>query len=248
MTDPSRWNEEGADDFERSLLGSAKSDRMPEASRHRIAAALATVTVAGTLEATTSTSTTTGGLLGTAKLVLISAMIAIGAAAAVYLLRSGTEERAATTVSAPPENAPRREQVSSSNAVAVEPTVRVEDLPAAASPASKPASPRTSPPVVASAPGRAAAGSNLAAEAALLDGARALLRSGDLAGASASLDAYEREFAAGALAYEAGVMRVDLLVARGERAEAKVRARKLLERQPNGPYATRLRALVDGGH
>jgi len=77
----------------------------------------------------------------------------------------------------------------------------------------------------------------------LLDRARGALRSGDLAGASAMLDDHARSFADGALAPEATVIRIDVLVARGSRDDARALARDFLTRYPQSPLAARVRAM-----
>jgi len=83
----------------------------------------------------------------------------------------------------------------------------------------------------------------LAAEVALLDRARGALRTGDLAGALAALDEHAAGFADGALVPEATVIRIDVLVARGARDDARALARDFLTRYPRSPLATRVRAM-----
>ena len=77
-----------------------------------------------------------------------------------------------------------------------------------------------------------------------LDEARAKLARGDAAGALVSLDQHDREFPRGLLGAEADVLRVEALVKAGRRDEAHARGERLLEREPNGPHAKRLRTLL----
>ena len=177
MSEPSRWNEDGADDFERSLLRSAKADRMSDAARDRIAAAVGTAAVVAAAAATpsASASASTAGLFSASKLVLVASALAIGAAAIGFSMRSRPVERVASPASSSAENAPGGERPTSLDVVGVVPTVRVEDLPAAAA-TSKRTSARSSAAVPNPVAGRADARTSLAAEAALLDGARALLQ------------------------------------------------------------------------
>lgn len=81
-------------------------------------------------------------------------------------------------------------------------------------------------------------------EVVRLDEARAKLARGDAAGALVSLDQHDREFPRGLLGAEADVLRVEALVKAGRRDEAHARGERLLEREPNGPHAKRLRTLL----
>ncbi len=75
---------------------------------------------------------------------------------------------------------------------------------------------------------------------------RAALRSGDARRAIQLVDAYEAEFASGALAEEAMVLRIESLVRAGNRAEAARRARAFLAERPGSPYAPRLQSMNVG--
>jgi TolA-binding protein len=81
-------------------------------------------------------------------------------------------------------------------------------------------------------------------ETKLLDGARRALRSGDSERAARELEEHGRRFSGGALAPEAEVMRIELLLARGDRAGAAARARNFLAQHPVSPHAGRVRAVL----
>ena len=87
--------------------------------------------------------------------------------------------------------------------------------------------------------------SPLARELRSLDGARSSLGRGDAAGALAELDRHDRAFPAGSLRTEAKMLRVEALLARGDRASARRLATELLARDPSGPHARRLRTIAD---
>ena len=84
----------------------------------------------------------------------------------------------------------------------------------------------------------------LAREVRSLDGARSALARGDAEGALRSLDEHDRRFTSGYLRTEAGVLRVEALLAHGDRGPARALARDLLRREPSGPQAHRLKAIV----
>jgi hypothetical protein len=85
----------------------------------------------------------------------------------------------------------------------------------------------------------------LARELRALDSARSALARGDAAGALAELDRHDRAFPTGPLRTEAAVLRAEALVAHGETARAKRIAQDLLARDPNGPFARRLKTIAD---
>jgi hypothetical protein len=97
--------------------------------------------------------------------------------------------------------------------------------------------PRRRPSPAVSAPPR---DESLAAESAALLRARSLL-SDDPAAALAALDAHAASFSRPQLADERDFMAVEALRALGRDAEAEARARALIARDPQGPYARWLR-------
>lgn len=85
----------------------------------------------------------------------------------------------------------------------------------------------------------------LAEEVQAIDAARAAFEAHEPDRALGILDEYDRAHPRGALVAEAAILRVDVLVQRGDRARAAQLAREALERQPNGPYRARLRSRLD---
>jgi hypothetical protein len=103
---------------------------------------------------------------------------------------------------------------------------------------------------VAPAPDRAHAQSKhdridtLAAESALLQTARADLRSGDLVQADHALRQLRRRFPRGVLKQEREVLQIELSSARGDDAGARKLASRFLRAYPESPHAEQLRPLV----
>jgi hypothetical protein len=114
---------------------------------------------------------------------------------------------------------------------------------AVTSAARAPERPRPARPV-SSARGPSAADS-LGAEAARIDAARRALARGELAQASRELDRYQEERALGVLDREALLLRIQLLVRRGEHARAVLLAQSYLTAHPNDAHTARLRALIE---
>jgi outer membrane protein assembly factor BamD (BamD/ComL family) len=78
----------------------------------------------------------------------------------------------------------------------------------------------------------------------MLDQARSAMATGDPARALSTLDEYARGFPHGALAPEASVLRVEALVAAGDRPAAMRAAQSLLKANPTSPYAQRIESLL----
>ena len=86
--------------------------------------------------------------------------------------------------------------------------------------------------------------SQLALEVQLLDQARRELRAGDPAAALSTLDRRERDIALRALEPEAVVVRVEALLAAGQRERAARLAEQAITRNPTGAAAERLRRVL----
>ncbi len=87
----------------------------------------------------------------------------------------------------------------------------------------------------------------LGREVSLIDEARRALAVGDAPRAEATLDAYAALARTGTLDREAQILRVEALVASGQRAAAVVLARSYLQAYPSDPHAPMLRQLVTDG-
>jgi TolA-binding protein len=81
-------------------------------------------------------------------------------------------------------------------------------------------------------------------EVALIQQATQALANRDATRAAAALDAYGSRCPSGVLKEEAAFLRVQVMLARGERREAKALARRLLQNDPAGVLAPRLEAIL----
>ena len=84
----------------------------------------------------------------------------------------------------------------------------------------------------------------LAAELALLDGARQALAAGNAARALRSLNDYDVRFEHPNLAPEALYLRLEALTLQGDKAGTEAVARRLLRSYPSGPHAARARSVL----
>jgi hypothetical protein len=84
---------------------------------------------------------------------------------------------------------------------------------------------------------------SLAREAAMLEGARAML-DGNPGGTLAALDRYAASFPSGQLTMEGELLAVDALRRLGRRSEARVRGKALLDRARGSLYEPRIRTML----
>lgn len=99
-------------------------------------------------------------------------------------------------------------------------------------------------PEVRAQPAPASASASLAAEIRILDQARAALAAGDADQASRLLDAYTTSRHSPTLAQEAALLRVRLLLARGQRPAAAALARRIIAEHPESAHVDSLRSLA----
>lgn len=107
-------------------------------------------------------------------------------------------------------------------------------------PPAAPADELPAPTPVATAPNDA----SLATETRLLDRARAALARGDTASAGDWLSRYSAAKPSAVLAHEAALLRVRLLLAKGQRAAAAEQARRIISLYPENAHADSLRRLA----
>lgn len=89
--------------------------------------------------------------------------------------------------------------------------------------------------------------SSMGQEIATVDLARRALREGDAGAALRTLDEYRARWPRGVFAIEVMVLRVETLLAMGQRAAAESLAASTIRAQPTSRYATRLRNLLGSG-
>jgi hypothetical protein len=147
----------------------------------------------------------------------------------VSLTVGGDESSAPLTTAAPAIAAP------------VSSTARIEERPAARR--EKRQNPRTD---RASVQGTVlvAPPSNLAAEVAALDAARAAAASRQFDRALSLIDHYHYDFPTGELAADAEVIAIEALEAKDDRAEMTRRASRFVDQHPDDPHAARIKRLL----
>ncbi|HMA93863.1 MAG TPA: tetratricopeptide repeat protein, partial [Polyangiaceae bacterium] len=86
--------------------------------------------------------------------------------------------------------------------------------------------------------------SSMGREIATVDLARRALREGDATAALQALDDYRARWPSGVFAMEVMVLRVEALLALGERTAAESLAASMIRAQPTSRYSTRLRTML----
>ncbi|WP_437531518.1 tetratricopeptide repeat protein [Sorangium sp. So ce726] len=246
MGDPERLLsvKSGADSLERELLESVHHVGPPEGAKERawrgIAGQLAAGTAVGAKAGSSAAAAAkagVGSLLPSAVSVKAAAWLVGGGLAlgGGYWALSSSAEAPALPRTAAPERAP--EDVSKASVAPVaelkalpEPPL---DVPAEVEPTRRPTGPKPTETDL------------LRAESALLTEARAKLRSGDVAGATALLERLRAQFPNGMLRQEREVLAIDELAARGNTQEAKRRAQAFVKQYPKSPHSAKLRRFLD---
>jgi len=251
------------DDFEQSLLASAKRDGLAPDKKLALALGLAAgaamMTVAtSTAKAATGAGAATAlkakGTVGLAVLKWIAAGFGGGAVVvaattgAVHIYDSQAELRTPHVRVAPPSTAnptPAVPAALAAKPVAAQPPpsvvvqARVANEPAAVA-----ANSAVPAPTMRAATPSAAAPKGITEELLPIERARAALAAGDTTSTRIALDEHDRSFPGGTFAEESRVLRIDLHAKSGESARAKAGARAYLAAHPTSPYAPRLRDLV----
>ena len=230
MNDLRRWSEEDATADELRLLEVARRRRALPAQRAAVLSALGV-----------GVATTAAGAAGTAslatKLVGIALLASVGTG--VVLVHSASEKAAvappAASVATPPKVAVTASPEPS--AASPEPALALEPASEASEPSAKlAAKPKAAP----------SASSSLSRELQVLKQAHEAIARGNPNGALAALDDYHARFPQGALGAEETVIRVQALLARGDRAQAAAVAKKFSAAHPDSLYARRVERLVSG--
>jgi len=271
MSEPTRLLLEGASDFERQLLSAALTERRRPEARARLlvslglvgatttattsvrgagaTGALSTATKAWALKSFYALALTAAAGAATVRVVGSSAEHRPGAMSAVSTVRTASVPRAVGPVTVPAVQAaplplaswPVRPSpvpatlAGRSQPIAIAP--RVVAAPSAS--ASREGSPE------AAAFPRPASSSSLTEETAALDAARTALRGGRVTEAIALLDDCARRFPSGLLQPVASAVRVEALLALGDRASAETVARTLVAAAPKTFAAHRVKAMLN---
>jgi hypothetical protein len=235
MTEPTRLIEEGGDELENSLLRLARSEGPSPEGRRKIMAGIAAAGVTS-LAAQTATASGAAKGLSVVKWSLVAA-VAVAIPAAIWLRNSGEEAPSKQVPSA--LKAPATEV----KATPLQPSQPEAPAPAPLSLDDLPALPNETAPSGAAPAAKQAQGS-LADEVAQLQKAKLALKGGSPAQALNELGTYAQRFPKPALGAEATVLRIEALSQTGDSAHAKSLAESFLAKNPNSPYAARLRSLT----
>lgn len=264
MSDSDCLVDSSESEVERLLLRSGCESAPREARRRALLAATAVVTTS-----TLSVGNAAGVAATKASLGAKTASVALLKWVAIIGLAGVGTVAGSLAVRAVREEPPARSTLRSSDALA-EPAGRAPPPAPQSAPATMPSSPLGSTSTAASAPATSAAsrarsavpssavhpmGVNAAAtpsagasayvEFPMLDQARSEIAAGEPARALSTLDDYERRFPSGGLSPEATVLRIEALVAAGDRTAATRAAQSFLQSNPTSPYARRIRSLLD---
>jgi hypothetical protein len=226
------------EEIERTLLQAGRASAPAEAKRRAFAAG------AGVLggSALTGTSAAATGIAGkTAAIVYLKwvAVVGLSGLAAASGIVAAKRLRAERIESSPPVTATTAAPPAKSAMASQVPST----APVASAPSSEAIAATTSRPSP-SAASSASAGSSFPVELALMDGARAAIAAGDPAKALSMLDGYSERFPRGAMAPEAAVLRVEALVAAGDRDAARRAGDAFLRSHPSSPYGPRIQSLL----
>jgi hypothetical protein len=238
MIDPSRLIDElGGDVFESSLLQLARSEGPSSESRRRILAGIAAAGVT-TLGTSNAHATGASSRLTVAKWAALALVAAIPAG--LWLQRkdeTASFKHVPSALKAPASEVKATPLPLSGAQQADAPApLKLDDLPLL--PNEAPATGN------AQAPKQAQGG--LAEEVAQLQKAKLALKGGNAAQALSELATYAQRFPRPTLGTEALVLRIEALsqAGAGDKARAKSLAEGFLAKNPNSPYAARLRTLV----
>lgn len=238
MTDPTRLiDETGGDALEGSLLQLARSEGPSSEGRRKILAGIAAASAASLATQQAQAASTAGKGLTVAKWgALAVAVVAIPAA--ILLLRGGDDAHAPQNPAPSALNAPAAEvkatPVPTAPAEADPAPLALQDLPTLPSAAS----------ATGTAPSSKQNQGTLADEVAQLQKAKLALKGGHPGQALAELSTYAQRFPRPTLGAEAAVLRIEALSQSGDAARAKTLAESFLAKNPNSPYAARLRSLT----
>ncbi|HWZ93336.1 MAG TPA: hypothetical protein VNW92_30960 [Polyangiaceae bacterium] len=242
MTELRPWAEEGAEPTELELLAASRREHAPSEARSRALKALG-ITVA--LSAVTTTTAAAAGAIGRGVtllkvlgVTLVGGSLVAGGVLVEQHVRHAPAARSGAVI------AP--DALKTAHAAPL--VAPAEPVPTAGEAAPSASSPS---PVLASAAPRAAraepSDGRLSKEVKALELAHQALAAHDPSSALRLLDRYRREFPSGALGSDATVLRVQALLAAGDRATAQRLADAYSTAHPDTPYARRIQDILRSG-
>ena len=242
MSDPTRLFDGAGTEDERRLIGFVRVDTPPSGSLARTLSALG---VAGGVLAPAAAHATllagaaagTGAVAGSGAgvtLVAITKWLAIGLVGGT--LTAGAVHIAGKTNAPSPRPAPGLAvSATPASRAPTTPSTNQAELtspPASANPTTRESNPPSD------------TGDNLREELMLLERARRSLAAGRSDDAREALRRHREAFPTGALGEEADVLRIEVLIARGEHGLAEQAGRDFLDTHPASPHAPRVKDLL----
>jgi hypothetical protein len=226
----------GTDPLERELLGSVRHvgppDGAKDAAWRNIAGQIAVVAAVGAVSSSTAAAASKASVGALASWAASAKVAAVVVASGLAI---GGGYMALRSPEASPSVAPRPVVLPAKNVAPV-----VPPAPEVAPPAEEAAILDSPTPKLE--PRRQ---DLLKAESSLLMSARAQLRSGNTAGAQASLDRLQAQFPKGMLTQEREVLAIEVLNARGNVDAAKRRAKAFVARYPKSPHSAKLARFLE---
>jgi TolA-binding protein len=236
MTEPTRLIDSGATEFERYLLGAATRERPTRLQRLRMrrSIVLAELGILGTVVKALAAATQQIVLVS----VIAGALAGQGSVPTSTLLRESREP--AVSIAAQPSTrlSPEGKSTKETATPRIYATDELPEVPQSRLPHSK----TEVTPVPTLAPRRTI---ELREEIALMDQARAALRSGSPKSALEHLEQYRSRFPSGSFGQEAQALRIEAIASNGNITRASTLAKAFLSRYPNSPHSARLRRLAD---
>lgn len=236
MKDPQPLLDDGATELELLLLRAGDAEGPSPAARRAAAASLGLGMTAITASASAlgAPSLTPAAKVLAVKWWIVGALASMGAGVAIV---AGMPDEAASIV-------PTTIASSSRGALAEPPRPQAVPTPHGTSPAA-PSAVTPDRPQVAMPRALPSASTGIQAQISLIDRARSAAASGQPGATLAALDDYQRRFPGGVLQQEAAMLRIEAMLARGDKATAKRLGQRFLEQYPRSALAARVKSLLE---
>lgn len=239
MKDPQRLLDDGATELELMLLRAGDAEGPSLAARRLAASSLGisaaiTTTAASGAAAAGAQSLVPAATVFAAKWWVIGALVSVGAGVSYVSLTAGEVAPRPVASVAPVALAPpptSSSPVASAEGPILRPESQLSAVPERA--------PVTAP------HGGPATPVGIQEQVSLIDRARSAAASGQVGATLAALDEYHRRFPRGVLQQEAAMLRIEAMLARGDKATATRLGKRFLEQYPRSALAARVRSLLE---
>lgn len=239
MNDPQRLLDEGATELELMLLRAGDAEG-PSPGARRAAAASLGISAAAAVVTSASSAAGMPSLTPVAKGLAVKWWLLVGALGSVAV---GIGYASSVAGTAPPSAAASVTSLT----VAPAPSARSEDttVRAPVAPVESSAAPTVSRPVAPAPRPTTSAVVGIQEQIALIDRARSSASAGQPGATLAALDEYQQRFPRGVLQQEATMLRIEALLARGDRANATRLGKSFLAQYPRSAFSPRVKSLIE---